>query len=430
MACVVENAVLRACMESAGLTQSELAHRLNQRIEALTGQYGKLQDRHVRNWLTGKTRWPQERQRVVLRAEFGMSAEALGFVPRAAKPAPPEHKAQQEDDVRRRDFTTAATMAAAALIPGGAASAAPRVGMADADRLEKAFCDLVSFDNQHGGTINLETRATAFAHHAMELQHVGQATERVRSRLYYLAAAFTGSALWAAVDAHQPDKAQSYLDRALTLAGLSGNEEIQLRLWSHASLLAAQQGRLNDALAATRAAAATGACRRDPLYRSLAAARAAGIHAQAGERTAALRSMDKARAAFERADDRPRPSWMGFYDRAELDGLAGLALLRSGAHQQAEACWHRTLARLRPQYRRNRAYYSAQLALAQLRQGDAEQACAGAISALSSHGDGPLPGRTLKLLHTFDRELTATIGDSRCAGQWAEHYTYREGHRP
>ncbi|PGH46940.1 hypothetical protein CRI70_31330 [Streptomyces sp. Ru87] len=329
--------------------------------------------------------------------------------------------------MRRRSFTTAA-LSAAALLPAASTAAAPRVGMGDANRLEKAFGELLAADNAHGGTISAETRALAFAHHAMELQSVGQATERVRSRLYYLAAAFTGSALWAAVDAHRPGRAQQHLDRALTLAGLSRNAEIQLRLWGHASVLATQQHRLNDALAAARAARASSPCRRDPLFRSLATARLASSHASAGEHTAALRTLDQAATAFELAEpDQPRPSWLAFYDRAELEGLSGLVLSRIGAYEQAEAHWHRTLSRLRPEYRRNRAYYSALLALAQLRQGEAELACTTAGSVLPAHSGDSLAGRTAKLLAQFDCELTAAAGGTRCAAEWAERYTERKG---
>lgn len=73
-------------MEGAGLGQGELADRLNQRIEDLTGKPGALSDRHIRHWLTGKTRWPQMRQRIVLEEEFGVSVEELGFSPRLAVP--------------------------------------------------------------------------------------------------------------------------------------------------------------------------------------------------------------------------------------------------------------------------------------------------------------------------------------------------------
>lgn len=114
--------------------------------------------------------------------------------------------------MRRRNFTAATTsIAAASLLPIPASATRPRVGMRDLDALETAFANLVEADNLHGGTGKLKTRALAFAHHAMKRLSVGNITERVRSRLYHLAAAFTGTAMWAAVDAHQPECAQRTL---------------------------------------------------------------------------------------------------------------------------------------------------------------------------------------------------------------------------
>ncbi|MER5462375.1 hypothetical protein ABT010_17130 [Streptomyces sp. NPDC002668] len=425
------NVLLAARMAAAALQQQELADALNRRIEEFTGRLGTVSDRQVRNWLTGKTRSPRARQRRALEEEFDCPAEELGFAPTAsgstdqAQPAPPE------DPVRRRTFaSTAAALAAAAVLPP-APAAAPRVGMADADRLETAFAQLVAADNQYGGTISLETRALAFAHHAMELQSVGQATQRVRARLYYLAAAFTGTALWSAVDAHQPEEAQRHLDRAMTLAGLSGNPEVTLRLWGHAAVLATQQQHHQHALAAALAGRASTACRRDPLYRSLASARLAGIQAGLGEQLAALRTLEHATDAFDLADhSAPRPAWMGFYDRSELDGLGALVMARIGQHDKSEAYLHRTLSRLRPEYTRNRIYYSAHLALAQLRQDDVEQACLTAASVLPASSGDSLTGRTGRLLDTFTRELSTTAPRARFTIEWTDQYASRQGGHP
>jgi tetratricopeptide (TPR) repeat protein len=334
--------------------------------------------------------------------------------------------------VLRRDFASAAAgLTAAAVMPLSSTAAGLRVGMTDADRLERAFSQLVAADNKFGGTLKLETRALAFAHHAMELQSVGHATQLVRARLYYLAAQFTGTALWAAVDAHEPERAQRHLDRAMTLAGMSGNREVMLRLWGHAAVLASQQKRHQDALAAAQAGRASAACRMDPLYRSLAAARLAGIQASGGERTAALRNLELAVGAFEQADHAAqRPSWMGFYDWSELDGLSALVMARIGEHDQSEAYLHRTLWRLRPEYTRNRVYYSAHLALAQLRQGDVEQACATAGSVLPATSADSLTGRISQLLGTFARELSAAAPNSCFATQWTDQYATRHGDHP
>ncbi|MET9105653.1 helix-turn-helix domain-containing protein [Streptomyces zhihengii] len=411
------NVFLAAAMERAGLGQAELAERLNRRIEQLTGSPGNLSDRHIRHWLTGKTRWPQRRQRLVLEAEFGVSAEELGFIARARiTPAPPE-----DDDVRRRTFTTAAASFTATALAPGAPSGTSRIGMADADRLEANFARLIHADNTAGLSVDLETRALAHAQHALDLMAIGAATERVRKRLYALAAAFTGTALWAAIDRMEPDRAGRHLDRGLRLARLSGDTAMEMRLWGHASVLYVQQRRLPDAVAAAEMSSTTHVCRRDPLFRSLAAARLAAVHAQAGERAAAHRALSRADAAFHRINAMERPAFVDFYDRAEFEGLAGITMLRLARHEEAEGHLHHGLACLRPEFHRNRVYYSALLATAQLRQGEAEAACATAVASLPSPGHD-LPGRTGALFAQFDRDLTIQAGGTSFAADWAAHY--------
>ncbi|MFI6730979.1 hypothetical protein [Streptomyces atratus] len=419
------NPHLAARIERAGLKQDELANRLNQRIEALTGQVGKLTDRHVRNWVTGKTRWPQARQRVVLEEEFGVTAEELGFIPPAGRtPAP------SEDPVRRRTFTTAtASLAAAALLPSAPSNGSRRVGMTDADRLERNFVDLVQADNESGINVKLETRALAHAQHALDLQAVGHAATRVRQRLYYLAAAFTGTALWAAVDSREAQRASGHLNQAMKLAGMAGSSEMQMRLWGHAALLSYQQRHLPDALAAAEAGTRQHICRQDPLFRSLASARLAGIQSALGDPTPALRSLEVAEKAYARADrEEERAPWMAFFDRAELDGLSALVLGRLGKHAESEAHLHRTLARLRPEYRRNRTYYGLNLALSQLAQGELEQAYATVLPHLPAPGKR-MTGRTGNLLEQFGRGLTRTASGSRIAVEWADRHAEGEIHR-
>ncbi|WP_164494249.1 Tat pathway signal protein [Streptomyces sp. ADI97-07] len=413
------NPLLAARIDRAGLSQDELASRLNQRIEDLTGRVGKLTDRHVRNWVTGKTRWPHARQRVVLEAEFEVTAEELGFIPPAGRT-----RAPSGDPVRRRAFTTAtASLAAAALLPSAPSNGSRRVGMTDADRLERNFVELIQADNESGIDVKLETRALAHAQHALDLQAVGHAATRVRQRLYYLAAAFTGTALWAAVDSRETQRASGHLNRAMKLAGMAGSSEMQMRLWGHAALLSYQQHHLPDALAAAEAGNRQHICRQDPLFRSLASARLAGIQSALGDPTLALRNLNVAEKAYERADrNEERAPWMAFFDRAELDGLSALVYGRLGKHSESEAHLHRTLARLRPEYRRNRTYYGLNLALSQLAQGELEQAYATVLPHLPPAGKS-MTGRTGSLLEQFGRGLTRTAPKSRIAVEWADRRT-------
>ncbi|MFD6985014.1 XRE family transcriptional regulator, partial [Streptomyces sp. NPDC059956] len=421
---MTDNVHLAGRMSAAGLSRAELAKRLNTQIEWLTGRPGTLQVRHIRNWLGGNTRWPQERQRRALEAEFGVSAEELGFIRPARSSAHPD--SAPEDPVDRRHFTAGAvSFAAATLLSVPDATARPRVGMSDVDALEQRFSELVAADNTTGGTITLETRALAFAHHALERINVGTASTRVKNRLYASAAAFTGTALWSAIDAREPERAERHFDRALRYARLAQDPVAELRLWSHQVLLSGQRlGGRSEALAAAEAGRSSAACRRDPLYRSLATARLAGAQAQVGEYTSALRSLDHARTSLRKADPAAqRPSWIGFYDEAELNGLTALVMEDTGRHAEAEAFLHMTLTRLRPDLLRNKAYYSATLALIQLRQGEIERACTTALTVLPEDAGDSLAGRTRTLLHTFHRELAAVAPNTRSAVEWTNRYT-------
>ncbi|MFD5557858.1 XRE family transcriptional regulator [Streptomyces sp. NPDC127068] len=326
--------------------------------------------------------------------------------------------------MKRRQFATATgTIAATTALPDPASASTTRIGMADTQRLEAAFQQIATADQTRGGSTALESRALGFARLALGLQKNGIASQRVRQRLYYLAAVFTDTALWFAIDARALERAERHLDRALRLAGLSGSPDIQLCLWGHAAMLAVQTDNLRDALAASEAGQASTACRQDPAYRSLAAARLAGAQARIGDGTAARRQVDVAARAYERAEpDVPREAWAGFFDRAELEGLSGLALANLGEHEQAEAYFHRTLAHLRPEYARNRQYYTTQLALSQLRQGDVELACVTGSAALAGAGHAPPNGRQRKLLDTFHRELNATTKRTGAAAAWTERY--------
>ncbi|MFJ4412989.1 hypothetical protein [Streptomyces sp. NPDC088925] len=417
------NGALASRMRKAGHTQSSLAQAVNDRVEENTGASGTVSDRTVRYWLTGKSVWPRRRLRDALEAEFGCTSAELGFV------APAPRSPEVEDPMRRRTALTAAALFVAGSLPQPAA-AASRVGMADAERLEHAFTTLVADDNENGGSIGLESRATAFAHHATDLQTTGSPAPRVRARLYYLAALFTGTALWASIDARNPDRAQGHLDRAMTLASLAGSSEMRLRLLGHAASLSAQQGRFHDALAAAEAARLANACARDPLLRSLAVARLAVRHAELGNARAADRAFDTAATALSRSDPaQPRPAWVGFYDESELAGLWGLAMLDVGRPVEAEAHLHTALARLRPGYVRNRRYYTAHLALAQLRQGEADRACATIAPVLADQGGASLTARTGALIFDFTRELVSRAPDAACTRLWAEQYRYYQGSR-
>lgn len=329
--------------------------------------------------------------------------------------------------LRRRFCTAAAAAVAAAALPAAASAALPAagtrpttVGTSDVLRLRDGLDRLTALDQRRGGHAALERAALAGAAEAVGLQG-HSASQTIRQRLFGIAADYTTAAAWSCIDARQLDPARMHVNEALRLAGLSQDPVAIMRVWNSTSILAHQLGHHAEGVAAAQAAQSCAITRRDPLFGSLAHARAAIGHAYRDDRQAAIRSIGYAEEALVRAETRPRPSWISFYGPAELHALTGIVRSRLGQAAEAEAASHRALSALPARYRRNRAMTTVELAIAQLRQGDVERACATTEDAFTLMSPGPLPGRLRVLLGDFYRDLL-TLAPSTVAREWADRY--------
>ncbi|MHC0431286.1 Tat pathway signal protein [Streptomyces sp. O3] len=408
------NEALIQWMTEYKMKTREFAEALNEYIGELTGRYGLVTERTVLKWRAGETRWPQAVQRAALQAVTGRTPADLGFTASRRRTT----STKEELPVQRRRFLTAASgTAIAAVTPPTTQGPPPRVGMSDVQRLTSKLAQVVASDDRHGGTQKVEQRALQLARQTLALQQSGTVTSRVRGQLYSLAASFTSSAMWAAIDGHRLDDAQRHMQEAVTLAGLSGDPAVQFRVWGHAGALYRHLGRRTDALAAHDVARSTSIFRRDPLYASLAHARAAVHHGDLDDHKAVRRSIDHAHDALTRADlTGPRPPWMRFYDQAELELLALIAHSALGGWADAEAHAHRNLALLRPDLARNRSLALAHLARAQAEQGALESAVASAeeIPPDARHG------RTGRLLRGFTMRLSILAPNNSSTRAWVE----------
>ncbi|MEU9918903.1 helix-turn-helix transcriptional regulator [Streptomyces sp. NPDC051001] len=405
------NAVLKSRMEELGLTQDELAGRMNCVLAEITGRPGDVSARTVRNLLNGTSRRPIGRTCAALERVFGCPVEELGFS------APRSMHYPQEDPVRRRTFIASAAGTAAAAVPLAAQRRA--VGMSDVARAAAGMNALVEADDRHGGHAALEKAAMKGRNGVLELQQ-RNAGERVRRALYALAAEYSTIAAWSCIDARNLQHAQRHLNESATYAGLSQDGPTQMRVWVNLSMLAYQRQNWPDALAAAQAAQASSAARRDPFFDSLGRVRAALAYAALGDGRIAVRSLGSAQEAFTKTQERERPRWTAFYGQAELDHLAAIVHYNSRHHPHAEAMAHRALAKIPAAFRRNRALATAQLALAQLNQGDPEQATGTASDVFTIMGSDPLPGRMRTLIGDFHRGLFALSPSATYARDWAE----------
>ncbi|MFI9392041.1 XRE family transcriptional regulator [Streptomyces bauhiniae] len=410
------NESLISAMVELSLTQAELAERLNDHL-IRAGHDGTVSDRTVRNWVTGKTRWPHPRQREAIEAVFGCTAEKLGF----RSPARRRPSNSPENPVDRRNFLTAASGATASVV-APFTGAPPRVGTSDVIRLRQGLDALMELDDTRGGHEGLERTALSGAEEALAKQKLG-ATQRVRQRLFSVAADYTATAAWSAIDARQGGRAATLLGKALYLAGMGQDPVVEMKVWNSYAMLAFQQGEHHEAVDAGLAAQTTAITKRDPLFASLAHARTAIGHSTLGNRQAAIRSLEYAQEALGKASlDDPRSSWMAFYGPAELTAMRAIVLDRIGDSADAEAASHRALGSIPEQFRRNRALATARLALAQLHQRDIDQACATASGVFDLMADSPIPGRMRSLLGDYYRDLIALAPHAAVAREWGDRY--------
>ncbi|MFI6644452.1 XRE family transcriptional regulator [Streptomyces sp. NPDC050504] len=399
---MAENRVLAEAMAELGLSQAGLARRINTENEVLTGREGRLTDRDVRRYLEGKTLWPHARQRLCLEEVFGRPAVELGFVPRGKTvQAPPE------DSVHRRTFVTAASGTALTTATPGLS----RLGMSDVLRYEREYVQILEDDWRVGGARRVEAAAVELSVRITSTLSTGNASPRVRQKLYSLASDAISTAAFAAIDAKAWSRARKHLDRAVTFAGLSGDSETQYHVWNHLAMTAGQRGDFIEVAAAADAMKSLWVARCDPAYASLAHMRNARALARSHQRSDALKALAAAEKSFARSAEGDRPTWIGFYDQSEVDGLSASLWFSLGDFDRAEYFFHRTLSGIRPELVRNRALYSAHLALAQASQGELELACSTGQSAYEMLTPGSGSKRTTDTLGKV-RQLVASAGST------------------
>ncbi|MFE7780605.1 hypothetical protein [Streptomyces nigrescens] len=411
------NSALEEWMAEHEYSSNGLARELNSALEDLTGRPGTFDGRTVRDWKSGRVTWPNSVTRAALRAVTGLEPADLGFVPRGKPPSAPSLAETPEDHVNRRRFGAATAAAVAAPL----VAARTTVGRTDVLRARKGLDDLTNIDQARGGHSALERAALAGARATLDLQN-GSATQRIRQKLFSVAADYTSMAAWSCVDARQLDRAQEHLNEALRLAGMSGDATATMRVWNSTSMLAGHRTEHSEAVAAAQAAQATAIARRDPCFASLGHARAAVAHAACGDRQAARRSLGYAQEALAKAEQLPRPAWVAFYGPGELEALAAIVHADLGTPAEAEMASHRALAALPARYRRNRAMTTARLALAQARQGEVEQACDTTGEVFALLAGHPLPGRLRVVLGDFHRHLVTIAPSATVAREWTDQY--------
>lgn len=321
-----------------------------------------------------------------------------GSDPRACDPYAVQ--THEESDVQRRAFMTGSTATvAAALGPigltlGGPAEAAAlrgrRVGDAEAGAVEEAVRKIRLLDDRHGAD-GLYRRAAAPLRTAYTLLDAGTTTRQATSdRLHAGAGELAISVGWLAHDSGRFDDARSHYAEALATARVSGDDALEAHAFCNTAFLARDAGRPREAVRAAQAASRAARHLGSHRLLSLIALREAGGWAGLGDRSGCEQALARAHGLFDRGARAEDPEWMSFYGPAEFAGLE--AQCWSALGEWARATGHArqavaTASSQTPQFTRNIALYTAELADDLARAGRPDEAAAAGLEVLALLGE-------------------------------------------
>jgi hypothetical protein len=118
-----------------------------------------------------------------------------------------------------------------------------------------------------------------------------------------------------------------------------------------------------------------------PVVRGWLAAVTSEIRTNAGDHHGALAAIDDAKRFSEMKSTAPAPTWFDFYDASRLHGFEGYALLHGGSAGAAAQQLQLALDGLGSTAVKQRTVFLTDLATANVRQGDVDEACDLAIRA-------------------------------------------------
>jgi hypothetical protein len=186
---------------------------------------------------------------------------------------------------------------------------------------------------------------------------------------------------WFALDAERRPESRRYLHEAILRARLTEDARLEVRAMATMALLV-RPTHPQESLHCTEAALRISAGWATPRLTSLLRLRNAYANANLGDTPAFSRSMAQTLSAFDRGTTQDDPAYISFVTPMEVAGIQGQSHLDLGDPQKACHLFEALATNPDPEYRRNRVYWSVQLAAATSRQGDVDKASHLALVAL------------------------------------------------
>jgi hypothetical protein len=316
------------------------------------------------------------------------------------------------DDMRRRELLRLLAVAGGGAVLPSAQPPWDRLTAAlNGDTPRPSVDELAA---RSAGLFDLEEQMPSAALYPAAVEHLNTLTARIQTagpstRLVSLAGETSALAGWLAFDSADPATARAYYQAALDAAKQAGDPALTSCVLGYLSYLPPEHSGSTVALLDQAIGHAEHSA--TPASRAWLAARRAEEHARAGNRQAALASLDLARNLHQQStqDDR---AWTRFFDHARLNGMAAATYARTGRLTDAEQCTAEATAAL-PSLAaaKKRTLILLDVATAMLSRGQLDQACHYACAAIASATESSF-GYGAERLRQFRAQLAPHNADA------------------
>jgi transcriptional regulator with XRE-family HTH domain len=281
-----------------------------------------------------------------------------------------------------------------------------RIGTGDVTRFRATVDMFVEMDNRFGGGHAREALVKYLSVDGERLLR-GRYRDAVGRELFSAVAEAALLVAWMTYDSAPTSAlAQGYFIQALSLAQGGSDRLLGASILDAMSHQATFAGKFTDAANLARAALAGTRGAAPPTLTAHFYAMEARALARLGDARSCSRALSESVTEFDRANPEDAPAWMQYFNESEMSAEFGHCMRDLGRASDAVRYADSSIKGTEAAFGRSDFFVSLVLADAHLAAGNAEQACAITLEAISS-GDQIRSARCVSYLREFARNLPA-----------------------
>ncbi|CAM5310580.1 sporulation protein [Streptomyces fumanus] len=288
-----------------------------------------------------------------------------------------------------------------------------RVGMRDVRAIRDAAATFMQLDFKYGGGHGHKALRHYFRHEVLPLLNASY-SEKVGTALFGAAAEVSQLLAWTAYDSGNHRLAHRYLTSTLRLSQVIDDRMFGARILGNLSHQANYLGNHRQAIQLARAAVEGAKGKATPRAMANYWSMEARALSNAGDRTGAAAAMNQAERHFERADSAEDPTWLTYFDDAELLGEFCHCFRDLKMRREAVEHAQRAVDNTDPQYARTLGFCRMVLAQSQLLSGELEAAVTTASLAVTD-GDSLQSSRFQRYVTDFQAEVSTHAANPHVA---------------